>query len=142
MKTLLVATTPEAQDSILKNLGGSFEIIFCTSMQDAFAALIGPVDLIACSIHFGEGAVYDLLRYVKSSPDTKTIPFVAIYGSDVTLSSPMRQSIEIATRALGADAFVELARWSARSGEVKAYEKLMGIMNDLMADAADKSNWA
>jgi hypothetical protein len=142
MKTLLVATTPEAQDAVLKNLGGHFEIIFCTSMQDAFAALIGPVDLIACSMHFGEGAVYDLLRYVKSLPDTKTIPFVAIYGSDAMLSALTRQSIEIATRALGAEAFVELSRWSARWGEVKAYEKLMGIMNNLMADAADKSNWA
>src|SRR4051812_9967198 len=114
MKTLLVATTPEAQESILKNLGGRFEIIFCNNMQDAFAALIGPVDLIACSLHFGEGAVYDLLRYVKSLPDTKTIPFVVIYGADDPLLPAMRQSIEIATRALGADAFVELARWNAR----------------------------
>ncbi len=142
MKTLLVATTPEAQDTILKNLGGRFEIIFCTSMQDAFAALIGPVDLIACSMNFGEGAVYDLLRYVKSLPDTKKIPFVVIYDSDDPLLPAMRQSVEIATRALGAEAFAELARWSARVGNAKAYEKLMGILNDLMAGATDESNWA
>jgi hypothetical protein len=137
MKTLLVATTPEAQDSVVKNLDSHYEIIFCTTMQDAYAALIGPVDLIACSVHFGEGAMYDLLRYAKALPDTKAIPFVAVHGADTALSPVMRQSVEIATRALGAEAFVELAKWRSQLGEDKAYAKLMDVMNGLMEETAE-----
>jgi hypothetical protein len=142
MKTLLVATTPEARDISLKHLGGHYEVIICLNMQDAYGALIGPVDLIACGIHFGDGAMYDLLRYAKALPDTKTIPFLSVNGAEAALSPVIRQSVEIATRALGADAFVELAQWRLQLGDDRAYEKMRGVINGLMEDKVEKFNRA
>jgi CheY-like chemotaxis protein len=132
MKTLLVATRPEARDSIFKNLDGHYRILFYSTMSETMAALNQhQVDLIACGIHFGEGELYDLLRYAKALPRTKAIPFIAVYGSGTELSPAMRQSVEIATRALGADAFVELAQWKAELGDEKAHKKLRDVFDKL-----------
>jgi CheY-like chemotaxis protein len=133
MKTLLVATRPEARDSIFKNLDGHYRILFYSTMSETMSAMNQhQIDLIACGIHFGEGELYDLLRYAKALPRTKSIPFIAVYGSGTELSPAMRQSVEIATRALGADAFVELAQWKAELGDEKAHKKLREVLDKLV----------
>lgn len=134
MRKILVATRPENQDSIAAELGQEVELRFCTSLRDAHTLLDEGIHLIACGIHFGEGEMYDLLKFAKSRPETMQIPFLCVYGSGAQLSPAIRRSIGIATSALGADAFIDFTQWKLELGEEAAILKMRKLIRQLSGE--------
>jgi CheY-like chemotaxis protein len=119
MKQILVATHSERNTAIQTAFGEGFQLIFCDAIADAVANLHEEIRLILCNIHFGDGDMYSLLRHAKAKDGTREIPFVCIDDSSDELPLSLRQSVEIATRTLGAETFISFAHWKAVFGERK-----------------------
>jgi hypothetical protein len=131
-KKLLLATRPDVRPLALRALADHFELEFCYNLRDAIKALGGGVDGVLCGLHFGEGEFFDFLQYAKSNPDTKSIPFFCLHGSEGNLSTPIQRSIEIATKAAGAERYLQISKMRAEMGDEPAFEKIRGIINELV----------
>lgn len=122
-KTVLVATRPELLPTAQQiYLEPEFNLIFCTTLLSAVTALDQEIDLIACGVHFGDGHVYDLLRLAKAHPKAKHIPFLVVDSGTVELYPYVHQSVEIASRALGATSVIPIAKWRRELGDAAAFE--------------------
>jgi hypothetical protein len=128
MKKILIATRPQNQESISLKLSAEFDLVNCTSLKEAAAALDGNIHLIACGVHFGESEMYDFLKYAKMHPIGRSIPFLCVYGSKNGLSPAIRRGIEIATNALGAEGFIDLTLWREQFGDEVAESKMLALM--------------
>lgn len=106
-----------------------FNLVFVTSLQDALSALDNSIDLIMCNVQFGDSELYDFLRATKLHPRARHLPFLVITGQMDAFSPAILQSIEIATKASGADQFVDLARWRKELGDAKAFEKVAAVIH-------------
>src|SRR5437868_6976999 len=122
MKKILVAVGQESIQGVTNALKGHYDLVCCTSLEEARSALDKSIDLVLCGLHFDEGRMLDFLRYAKADPSTRPIPFICIKIAEGMLSQAIIQSIEIASRALGADRFVDLHEWIIKLGDTKAYE--------------------
>jgi CheY-like chemotaxis protein len=131
MKKLLIAGAPESAALTAHALSGCFDLAVANSMAQARQALSENIDVILCGLHFDEGKMFDFLREVKSAPGTRSIPFLCIKSTDGVLSPAIVQSIEIASRTMGADGFVELFEWNMKFGEGQAHEKLRRLIDEL-----------
>jgi CheY-like chemotaxis protein len=132
MKQILVATHSERNTAIQAAFGEGFQLIFCDAIADAVANLHEEIRLILCNIHFGDGDMYTLLRHAKAEDGTREIPFVCIDDSSDELPPSLRQSVEIATRALGAETFISFANWKAVYGEREAFERAGEVIRGLL----------
>jgi hypothetical protein len=132
MKKLLIGTREDLQPSVGKALEAYFELVYCRTLPEAKHALRRGADAILCELHFGEGELFDFLEHAKGQPESTLIPFICLHGSPQGLSRPLRQSVEIATRALGAELFIEISQWRAELGDEKAFEKLRGAIDELL----------
>lgn len=132
LKRLLVAAAPESILAVSRALESHFTLIGAGSVAEAQSRVVQGIDLILCGLHFDEGRMFDLLRYVKANPATKSIPFLCIKSGDGTLSPALLESVEIASKALGADGFVVLHDWKKDFGDDAAYEKLRHLINRLI----------
>jgi CheY-like chemotaxis protein len=132
-KTVLVATRPEllaaAHQIYLKP---EFNLVFCTTLNEAVESMDQEIDLIACGVHFGDGEVYDLLRRAKAHPKTRNVPFLVIDSGEVELFSYVEQSVEIASRALGATAVIPITRWRRELGDEGAFENYRQAMRRIL----------
>jgi alpha-beta hydrolase superfamily lysophospholipase len=106
-------------------------------MQQAISAMDQEVDLITCGLHFGDDQLYDLLRAAKKHPRAKTLPFLVVHATDDKLSPMVRESIDIATKALGADQFVMLEDWRKEFGDEKAFAMLLATFKRFLKDRVD-----
>jgi hypothetical protein len=92
-----------------------------------------PPALVVCGCHFDEGRMYDLLRHMKATPELARVPFMAVrcVEGDMALDDALFESVKIAVRALGGNAFVDLLRWQRRHGEAEAAHRLTQLVQDL-----------
>ncbi len=123
-RKVLVAIRPDAIPIVARTMGSEFDVVICHTMEDAKAKLNEQVGLIACGVHFDSGAMFDLLRYVKSLPETRSIPFFLLIGEGERYSKSILAGIRSAAEVLGAEAFTDLMRLKNKIGEEAAYEKL------------------
>lgn len=131
MKRILIAAAELETARITSHvLEADFALAICTSVAEARPLLSRNIDMVMCGIHFDEGRMFDLLRYAKADPDIKSIPFLCINSTD-GLSPAIVQSVEIASKALGADGFVELYEWRNKLGDKQAFEKLRALIDSL-----------
>ena len=102
------------------------------TMEQARRALADPPSLVVCGCHFDEGRMYDLLRLLKGSRQLARIPFVAVRCvQDDLLDDALYESVKIAVRALGGNAFVDLLRWKRRWGAAEAGHRLTQLVQTL-----------
>ena len=127
-RKILAATVPENAAALETVYGKYFDIVIVTRLEDAVAQLDQGADLILCNIHFDEGALYDLLRIVKAHKAARSLPFFAIDASLSPSSPAIRQSIDIASKALGADEVIHMAKWRDDLGEIKAIQKVFDLV--------------
>jgi CheY-like chemotaxis protein len=132
--TVLVATRPELLPVAHQiYLQPEFKLLFCTTLPEAVYALEQQIDLIACGVHFGDGEVYDFLRLAKAHPNTKNIPFLVIDSGTAELYSYVQQSVEIASRALGAAAVIPITKWRRELGDQGAFETYRQAIRKVLA---------
>ena len=134
---ILVADLPEAFDVFRPALAGSYTLLPASTMEQARQALTDSPDLVVCGCHFDEGRMYDLLRLLKATPGLERTPFLAtrcVPGE--LLDDALYESVKIAVRALGGNAFVDLLRWQQRWGAAEASHRLTQLVESLLQSGA------
>jgi hypothetical protein len=121
---VLVADAFEPFDAFRRALTSPFDLVHAPDLQAAKAALAAGPALVVCGCHFDEGHMYDLLRHMKAAPALEHTPFMAIRTLEGELDDALYESVKIAVRALGGNAFVDLLRWQRRYGVAEASHRL------------------
>src|SRR3954463_16131380 len=109
------------------------EPTFVHTLADAKRALARDgYDLIIIGVHFDESRMFDLLRQVRADERYQATPVVCVASQpfDTPISV---EGLEIATRALAADAFVDFARHPNRDAGDAA---IRGVVERLLGDRA------
>lgn len=135
---ILVADHDEAFRAFRDALASPFELVHVTTFEAAKAALMDPPALVACGCEFDDARMYDLLRFLKAAPSLSDVPFIAtrcVEGE--LLNDALYESVKIAVRALGGNAFVDLVRWQRRWGMEQASSRLTHLLQTLTSQPPD-----
>ena len=130
---VLVADAPESVEAFRRALTTPFELAAVTNLEAAKSALQDSPALVVCGCHFDEGHMYDLLRHMKAAPALAGTPFMAIRCLEGELDDALYESVKIAVRALGGNAFVDLLRWQRKHGPAEAAHRLTQLVASLAA---------
>lgn len=131
---ILVADNADAFAAFRAALTTSFALVHAATCEKAKQALDPPPSLVVCGCHFDEGRMYDLLRHMKATPGLNRIPFMAVRCvPGELLDDALYESVKIAVRALGGNAFVDLLRWQRRWGTAEAGHRLTHLVQTLAA---------
>src|SRR5712691_12016699 len=108
-KKILVADGQDIAGRIGKILE-PYELTFVRTLGEATRALDRTdYDLVIIGVHFDESRMFDLLRQVRADERYRAKPVVCVasqrFGTPISL-----EGLEIATRALAANAFIDFAR--------------------------------
>lgn len=109
MARILVAHTSDPTKLLAEALSGH-DIDYVATMSEACRAVDQDgYSLIFCTLQFDDSRMFDLLRFCKSQPKYRAVPFICVRVRDSHFASPIiLESLELASRALGAEAFVDL----------------------------------
>jgi len=108
MAKVLVADVPEMDERIRECLP-EHELVFVRSMREAGAALRQDgFSLVVIGLHFDESRMFELLTYVRSLPAYKDAAVVCVQGLDIMLPEAAMHTVDMAVKALGGTAFVDL----------------------------------
>jgi hypothetical protein len=131
---ILVADLPESFEAFRDALTSSHPLVHASTFAQARAALADPPALVVCGCHFEEGRMYDVLRYLKALPGYGNVLFLAVRCvPGELLDDALYESVKIAVRALGGNAFVDLLRWQRRWGVAEASHRLTRLVDTLVA---------
>jgi CheY-like chemotaxis protein len=128
---ILVADTPESVVALRAALTTSLPLHAVSTLEEARAAVAQTPLLVICGCHFDEGRMYDLLRLLKAEPALSKVPFMAVRCLEGELEDAIYESVKIAVRALGGNAFVDLLRWQRKYGEQEASHRLTRTVETL-----------
>jgi hypothetical protein len=135
---ILVADLPDSFEVFRRALTSAFELAHAATFDDAKSALMDPPALVVCGCHFDEGRMYDLLRFLKAAPGLDHLPFIAVRCTPgELLDDALYESVKIAVRALGGNAFVDLLRWQRRWGAAEASHRLTQLVQTLVSAPGD-----
>lgn len=129
---MLAAGSSLSCATLQKVFSGTFELVYALSMHEAEQHLTGSIDIIVCGIHFDESRMFDLLRWAKSNPKTKEIPFVCFRYLDSDLGKTVLEGLRIATSLLGAAAFIDVYDLKLCYGPTEAYKQFQAIVTALL----------
>ena len=108
MAKVLVADVPAMHDRIRECLPGH-ELVFASSMTQAMAALRHDgFSLMVIGLYFDESRMFDLLTHVRSLPVYQEAAVICVQGLEQTLPEPVMRTVDMAVKALGGTAFVDL----------------------------------
>lgn len=134
---VVVADTPEAFDRLQQSVTAPFRFVAAPTYASARQLIQPDTALVVCGCHFDDGHMYDLLRFMKARPELKDIPFLAIRILEGELDDTIYESVKIATRALGANGFIDLFRLQRQHGEAEANHRLTQRILALAGSGAD-----
>lgn len=126
---VLTATIPDA----LSVLGEAyptpeFQYTAVLTLAEAIEQFEQPYDVIACSVHFNDGQFYDLLRMVKAHPVARNAPFLVHFTGMESKHHYITQSVEIASKALGAAEIVPIYQWRSELGNEAAFKRYREVI--------------
>ena len=106
---VLVANVAEMDDKIRGCLPGH-DLVFVRTMAEALAALRHDgFQLVVIDLEFDEHRMLELLQYVRSLSRYKDVPVVCVHAEHLNLSEAVMRNIDVAVKALGGLAFLNLA---------------------------------
>jgi hypothetical protein len=126
----LTATVPEALP-VLDQAYPSPEFAYTAvlTLSAAVEQLDQPFDLIACSVHFNDGQFYDFLRITKAHPIARDTPFLVHFTGMESRRHLVSQSVEIASKALGASDIIPIYQWRNELGNEAAFRKYREVIH-------------
>jgi len=105
---VLVAANTEADDAIRTCLPGH-ELSFARTMREALRALHrGAFGLVVIELHFDESRMLELLEHVRALERYRNAPVVCVQAIDANLPGSVLKHIDVAVKALGGLAFLDL----------------------------------
>lgn len=130
---ILVADNADSFEVLRSALTSAIPLVHARTLDEARTMLDPPPRLVVCGCHFDEGRMYDLLRHLKATAALRNVPFVAVRCMEGELDDTLYESVKIAVRALGGNAFVDLLRWQRRWGAPEAAHRLTHLVQTLAA---------
>lgn len=127
-KRILIATTSASAPLLAAILDDQYQLTFSQSIEHASSQMDEDLALIACDTHFDDCRMFDLLRISKSNPASRTIPFLCLRVVEGALDRTLYQSVDIASSALGAAAFIDLFDLKHNLGDDQAHRKLNSVI--------------
>lgn len=113
MNALVIALIEQADQerevsTILRDAGHT--VISARNFLEAKAALQRTdCDLILSDVHLQNGGnVFDFLKWVKTDPRLRQIPFVLVSFSPSQMAKYLRDGLRVASRHLGAAKYIDL----------------------------------
>jgi hypothetical protein len=86
------------------------ELTFVRTMYEAISALRHDgYRLVVIGLEFDESRMLELLQYVRALPKYRDVPVVCAHGNHHNLSDAASKNIDVAVKALGGLAFLNLA---------------------------------
>lgn len=105
---VLVASIPETDDKVRDCLP-EHDLAFVRTMAEAVRALRHDgFQLIVIGLEFDEHRMLELLQYVRSLARYKEVPVVCVHAEYLNLSDAVMKNIDVAVKALGGLAFLNL----------------------------------
>ncbi|HEX9434149.1 MAG TPA: hypothetical protein VF936_15340 [Burkholderiales bacterium] len=105
---VLVADIPEMDEKLRECLPGH-ELTFVRTMVEVLKALRHDgFQLVVIGLYFDESRMLELLQYVRSLPAYKEGPVICVHGDHLNLSEAVMKNIDVAVKALGGAAFLNL----------------------------------
>lgn len=103
---ILAALRPEGIVAVERALGQFATLVPVHAYDEAVRRLdsADDIDLVLCGIYFAQTRMFDLLRYVRST--RPELPFVSCRIGDTELPNVTLEAIGIASRSMGAVAFI------------------------------------
>lgn len=126
-KSVLFAVNLESKRVFIKAIPALFQTSWCSSVEEAQSQLQTKFDLIVICTYFDSSRMFDLLRYCKSVPEISNTPVLCIRALGGAFEDTAFQGVDIASKALGAVAFIDLIRIINELGRDQAMEKLETI---------------
>jgi CheY-like chemotaxis protein len=109
-KSILVADGDA--DSRLQSILQGCELAYARTLEEAaHAALKRGFDLIVIDMHFDDSRMFDLLRYLRSEERLAGTPVICMRTHRFEWASITGEGLEIAVKALGGQAFIDLAKF-------------------------------
>jgi CheY-like chemotaxis protein len=106
---VLVAATPETDEKIRDCLP-QHELTFVRTMHQAVTALrLDGFQLVVIAMEFDESRMLELLQYIRALPQYREVPVVCVHADYLNLSETVIRNIDVAVKALGGIAFLDLA---------------------------------
>lgn len=133
MLKVLVAIRPDDAEVMRRVLGDEFDIIACVSLAEAQAALTPDMAMIACGVHFDDGRMFDLLKFVKSDAALSGIPFWGVLRDDGMLSTAITRGIRTAMKTLGANGLFNLSQIEQHDTEEASYRAVRIALQQSLA---------
>ena len=123
-KLILVADHSDARISAMLN---GHDLTFVRSLDDARSTLAGRnFDLIVIGVHFDESRMFDLLRHVRWQERHRATPVVCVLSADFTRHAIAAEGLEIAVKALGGTAYLDLKGMSDSAAR-GVIDELLGV---------------
>jgi CheY-like chemotaxis protein len=106
---VLAAAAPDMDGQIRDCLPGH-DLTFVRTMSEAMRSLRHDgFQLVVIDLDFDESRMLELLQYIRTLPHYKEVPVVCVHGGDqVRLSAAVMRNIDVAVKALGGMAFLNL----------------------------------
>ena len=123
-KSILVADGDA--DSRLQAILQGCELAFAHSLEEAaHAALRRSFDLIIIDMHFDDSRMFDLLRYLRSEERLRATPVICVRTHRFEWTNIAGEGLEIAVKALGGQAFIDLAKYGTDPAADQQIRKLI-----------------
>jgi CheY-like chemotaxis protein len=86
------------------------ELVVVNTVDKAYERLShGVYHLIISAVHLEyDGSVFDFLKLAKGHPTTRNVPFVFYCSQSSTFARSVRDGLQIAARALGAEKYITM----------------------------------
>jgi hypothetical protein len=135
VKPIRVLSAPIAE--VMKHVeigypGPEFAYVAELTLEGAVSRLDESFDVIACSVHFNNGQFFDFLRLAKAHPTARHIPFIVVHTGKEAFFDYISQSVEIASKAMGAEAVVPLFKWHEELGTDAALKKYQDFIRKVV----------
>jgi hypothetical protein len=105
---VLVAATSETDEKIRDCLP-HHDLTFVRTMHQAVAALRHDgFQLVVIGMEFDESRMLELLQYIRTLAHYKEVPVVCVHADYLKLSDTVIRNIDVAVKALGGIAFLDL----------------------------------
>jgi hypothetical protein len=103
-----VADVRQMEEKLRECLPGR-DLTFVRTMAEAMRALRHDgFHLVVIGLEFDDSRMLELMQYVRSLPAYKDVPVVCVHGDHLNLSEAVMKNIDVAVKALGGVAFLNL----------------------------------
>jgi len=125
---VLAAASADLDEKLNECLPGH-DLTFVRNMSQAIRALRRDgFQLVVIDLNFDESRMLELLQYVRSLPNYREVPVICVHGDHLNLSEGVMKNIDVAVKALGGLAFLNL-----RDGAIN-YRKDCGFLDRVASE--------